>query len=58
MSALYFSWHFLSQVVIYAYSSLHRVGLSAWVDDLSDFAAYKGIMQKITKQSMDFGISF
>ena len=34
-----FDGFFLLQVVIHAYSSLHRVGLGVQVDDMSDFAA-------------------
>ena len=33
-----FQWLFLLQVVIHAYSSLHGVGFSVWVDDTSYFA--------------------
>ena len=39
MSELYFWWRFSLQVVIHAYSSLHRVGFSVRVDDMSAFAS-------------------
>ena len=43
MSELYFGSRFSLQVVIHAYSSLHTVGFSAWVDDTSDFDQERSI---------------